>query len=147
MIKLIATDMDGTLLKSDNTISPKTKHILIEAQKQGVRLVLASGRSYRKLMQYAQELEMPKYGGYLIEVNGTAVYDLANDKRIRYHELKKADDLIKDSYMIEHEKLDNGLTVVTYNNGVRFYINYSKKDIVMNGITVPAMSYKVGEAE
>ena len=49
--------------------------------------------------------------------------------------------------MIEHEKLDNGLTVVTYNNGVRFYINYSKKDIVMNGITVPAMSYKVGEAE
>lgn len=91
MIKLIATDMDGTLLKSDNTISPKTKHILIEAQKQGVRLVLASGRSYRKLMQYAQELEMPKYGGYLIEVNGTAVYDLSNDKRTRYHELKKAD--------------------------------------------------------
>jgi len=90
-IKLIATDMDGTLLKSDNTISPKTKHILIEAQKQGIRLVLASGRSYRKLMQYANELEMPKYGGFLIEVNGTAVYDLKHAKRTRYHELKKAD--------------------------------------------------------
>lgn len=90
-IKLIATDMDGTLLRSDNTISSKTKHMLIAAQKQGIKLVLASGRSYRKLMQYANELEMPKYGGYLIEVNGTAVYDLKNQKRTRYHELKKAD--------------------------------------------------------
>ena len=75
-------------------------------------------------------------------------YRVYRDTIVKYYnELKKADDLIKDSYMIEHEKLDNGLTVVTYNNGVRFYINYSKKDIVMNGITVPAMSYKVGEAE
>lgn len=91
MIKLIATDMDGTLLRSDNTISEKTKQILREAQKQGIRLVLASGRSYRKLMEYAQELEMPKYGGFLIEVNGTAVYDLNKQKRTRYHELKKKD--------------------------------------------------------
>lgn len=90
-IKLIATDIDGTLLRSDNTISPKTKHILIEAQKQGIRLVLASGRSYRKLMQYANELKLEKYGGYLIEVNGTAVYDVTHQKRTRYHELKKAD--------------------------------------------------------
>lgn len=80
-IKLIAMDMDGTLLKSDNTISDRTKHALIRAQKQGVRLVLASGRSYRKLMEYAKELEMDRYGGYLIEVNGIALYDLARDQR------------------------------------------------------------------
>ena len=77
-IKLIAMDMDGTLLRSDNTISQNTKNILLEAQKKGIILALASGRSYAKLLPYAQQLQMQKYGGYLIEVNGMAVYDLAH---------------------------------------------------------------------
>ena len=80
-IKLIAMDMDGTLLRSDNTISQNTKNILLEAQKKGIILALASGRSYAKLLPYAQQLQMQKYGGYLIEVNGMAVYDLAHAKR------------------------------------------------------------------
>ena len=65
MIQMIVMDMDGTLLTSDNTISPKTKEMLLQVQKQGVRLVLASGRSYCKLLEYAKELQMDTYGGYL----------------------------------------------------------------------------------
>lgn len=80
-IQLIAMDMDGTLLRKDNTISTKTKDALIQLEKQGVKLVLASGRSYSRLLSYAKELEMDKYGGYLIEVNGVAIYDLQADKR------------------------------------------------------------------
>lgn len=80
-IKLIAMDMDGTLLRNDNTISDKTKKVLLQAQQQGVKLALASGRSYAKLLPYAKELKMKTYGGYLIEVNGMAVYDLAKDER------------------------------------------------------------------
>ena len=81
MIKMIAMDMDGTLLDSNNQIMPETKEILMKLQKQGIRLVLASGRSYRKLMPYARELDMEAYGGFLVEVNGTAVYDLKQQKR------------------------------------------------------------------
>lgn len=81
MIKLIAMDMDGTLLKSDNTIDEHTKAVLMDVQQRGVRLVLASGRSYNKLMKYAKELKMDQYGGYLIEVNGLALYDLKQQKR------------------------------------------------------------------
>lgn len=81
MIKLIVMDMDGTLLNEDNIILPETKHALMKAQQQGIRLVLASGRSYSKLMPYAKELEMERYGGYLIEVNGMAMYDLEKGKR------------------------------------------------------------------
>lgn len=80
-IKLIAMDMDGTLLQHDDTLSLKTKQLLIELQKQGVLLVLASGRSYRRMLQYAKELEMDRYGGWLIEVNGIALYDVANNQR------------------------------------------------------------------
>lgn len=81
MIKLIAMDMDGTLLNSENKILPETKEMLINVQQQGIRLVLASGRSYCKLMEYAEELQMHQYGGFLLEINGLALYDLQNDKR------------------------------------------------------------------
>lgn len=91
MIKMIAMDMDGTLLQSDNTISSRTKVALLKAQQRGIRLVLASGRSYRKLMRYAKELGMDRYGGFLIEVNGIALYDLAHDKREVYHQLERKD--------------------------------------------------------
>ena len=75
MIQMIVMDMDGTLLTSDNRISSRTKELLLRVQKQGVRLVLASGRSYCKLMEYAEELHMDAYGGYLLEVNGLILYD------------------------------------------------------------------------
>ena len=80
-IQLIAMDMDGTLLRKDNTISKKTIEYLIEIQKNGVTLVLASGRSYSRLISYAKELKMDVYGGYLIEVNGVAIYDVKANKR------------------------------------------------------------------
>lgn len=90
-IKMIVTDMDGTLLRKDNTISDYTKAVLIAAQKQGMILVLASGRNYHKLMPYVRELEMDRYGGYLIEVNGVAVYHCQTNQRQRYHEINQAD--------------------------------------------------------
>lgn len=80
-MRWIALDMDGTLLNENDRILPRTKECLIECQKRGVRLILASGRSYTRLMPYAEELEMEKYGGRLIEVNGTAVYDLQKKER------------------------------------------------------------------
>ena len=46
MIKAIAMDMDGTLLNSNDEIMPKTKQALIALEKQGVRLVLSSGRMH-----------------------------------------------------------------------------------------------------
>ena len=42
--KLIALDLDGTLKDSNNQITPKTREALIQVQKQGVKIVLASGR-------------------------------------------------------------------------------------------------------
>lgn len=81
MIKAIVMDMDGTLLDSNNKILPETKAALIELEKKGVRLMLASGRSYTRLMPYAKELEMDKYNGYLLEVDGIAIYDVASNTR------------------------------------------------------------------
>ena len=57
-IKMIVTDMDGTLLNSRDECSAETCAALIKAQEKGIRLVLASGRSYTKMLKYADMLHL-----------------------------------------------------------------------------------------
>ena len=90
-IKWIVTDMDGTLLNSQDHILDRTFSCLMKCQKAGVKLILASGRSYARLMPYVEQLEMKKYGGSLIEVNGMAVNSLADGSRTVFCRLQQAD--------------------------------------------------------
>lgn len=46
-----------------------------------------------------------------------------------------------------HEKLSGGVTRVTYSNGTVVYVNYSNQPVSVDGYTVDALSYKVGEAQ
>lgn len=75
-IKMIVMDMDGTLLNKDQVITQKTHDALIKAQQRGVKVVLASGRSYRTLTNYGLNLLMDEYEGYFICVNGAAITDV-----------------------------------------------------------------------
>jgi Cof subfamily protein (haloacid dehalogenase superfamily) len=75
-IKQIVLDIDGTLLNSNRVISPKTKQVLCDAQRQGVRVVLASGRPTRGMLHLAQELDMHKYNGFLVSYNGARLTDV-----------------------------------------------------------------------
>lgn len=77
-IKLIVTDMDGTLLNSDHKLSPYTKEVLINAQKKGIKLCLASGRSVKTLQDFGKDLEMDKYHGYFVCVNGAKITEATN---------------------------------------------------------------------
>lgn len=85
MIKAIVMDMDGTLLNEKDEISPETRDFLIDLEKRGVKLILASGRSYTRLLRYAKELEMDKYGGWFIEIDGVAIYEAATGNRTKFH--------------------------------------------------------------
>ena len=80
-MKAIIMDMDGTLLNSRNEISDATQKKLVALEKQGVTLILASGRSYTRLVPYAKQLQMDVYGGYLLEVDGIAIYDMKTNER------------------------------------------------------------------
>lgn len=83
MIKMIVMDMDGTLLNNESKLTTYTKETLIEAEKKGVILVLSSGRSHITLKDYADELKMNEYNGYLICVNGLSRYN-CQTKEIKY---------------------------------------------------------------
>lgn len=84
-IKAVVMDMDGTLLDEENRITPYTQKKLVELQEKEIQIILASGRSYTRLMPYASDLNMKEHHGYLLEIDGVALYDLYNDQRTKYH--------------------------------------------------------------
>lgn len=79
-IEAIVLDMDGTLFNDQKEITNKTKEALIQAQKNGVKVVLASGRPHAAMKDAAAELEMDKYDGLLVSFNGAYVCQAGNDK-------------------------------------------------------------------
>lgn len=68
--KIIVLDLDGTLTNRDKVITPRTKRALMEAQEAGKIVVLASGRPTAGIEPLAKELELSKYGSYILSYNG-----------------------------------------------------------------------------
>lgn len=80
MYKIIALDLDGTLTRSDKKISEHTRDVLIEAQKKGMKVVLASGRPTNGMGYLADELRMSEYGGTVLAFNGGEITDWETKK-------------------------------------------------------------------
>lgn len=79
IIRLIALDMDGTLLMSDKSIHPDTVRDVACAAAQGVHMVYCSGRDIVELLPYAEKLPQIRYG---ICASGSIVYDFQQKKTI-----------------------------------------------------------------
>lgn len=88
--KLIVLDLDGTLTNSQKKITPKTKAALMKAQKSGVRVVLASGRPTFGIEPVARELEIDKYGGFVLAFNGARIINWQT-KEIIFQQVLPAD--------------------------------------------------------
>lgn len=74
-------------------------------------------------------------------------YSTYKDSIVEYDtKLRELASKTGDSNIIKHEKLDSGVTKVTYSNDVVVYVNYSKTAKTVDGISIDAMSYEVGEA-
>lgn len=68
--KMIALDLDGTLTNSKKEVTPHTKEVLMDIQKQGKIVVLATGRPIQGALGIAKQLELDVYGGYILSFNG-----------------------------------------------------------------------------
>lgn len=55
---MIALDLDGTLLRSDNTISDYTVETIKKVQNKGHKVVIATGRPYRMALEHYRRLEL-----------------------------------------------------------------------------------------
>lgn len=68
--RLIAVDLDGTIVKSDQTISSYTQEVLLRVQRQGIKVVIASGRPTYGTSHVANTLHLDEFGGYVMSYNG-----------------------------------------------------------------------------
>jgi Cof subfamily protein (haloacid dehalogenase superfamily) len=72
-VRLVASDLDGTLLRPDETVSDRTRAALAAAKEAGITVVLVSGRPARSLGPIAGRIGV---GGIAICANGAVVWDL-----------------------------------------------------------------------
>lgn len=82
MYKLLALDLDGTLTNSKKEITPHTLETLMEAQRRGLRLVLASGRPTAGIKPLAEQLKLKDFGGFILAFNGGLIIDCATGEPI-----------------------------------------------------------------
>jgi len=81
-LKLVATDLDGTFLKNDKSISKENLEILNSLGEKGILRVVATGRNLKKTMEVISA-EVPF--DYIIFSSGSGVYDCLQKKLI-YHQ-------------------------------------------------------------
>jgi Cof subfamily protein (haloacid dehalogenase superfamily) len=81
-IRILALDLDDTLLRSDLSISFRTRNVIKKAASQGVAVVLASGRVPAVMERFSRFLGMHRKPGYLICNNGTIVQESHTGNRI-----------------------------------------------------------------
>ena len=94
MYKLIAIDLDGTLLNSYGEISIENKEAIKKAINKGVQVVIASGRMPSSIENFCSEINANRY---LIAGNGTLIFDIEKQKIIydRFMEKQKVLNIIK----------------------------------------------------
>lgn len=71
-IKLVALDMDGTLLNNKGVVSLANRQAIKSAKDKGVIVVLSTGRSLLTCRDHADDLEL---SSYLVTVNGSEIWD------------------------------------------------------------------------
>jgi len=135
MYKLIALDMDGTLLTTDKKVSERTEAAIKAAEAKGVKIVLASGRPLLGLNRYLEELDLLKGEDYVLSFNGGLVqntktgeivskvslkgsdlkyiYEISKNLNINIHAFSAKDGLItpKNSKYTEYEAEINGIDI------------------------------------
>ena len=88
-IRLIATDLDGTLLRTDGTVSDRTRAALKAAEQAGIVIAFVTGRPPRWLDAVIDETG---HLGVAVGANGAVIYDLATEEIVSAHYLD-VDDL------------------------------------------------------
>ena len=70
MYKLIAIDLDGTMLDTYGEVSQNTKRILTKSMQKGTKIIIASGRTIDSIKAIADEISLDNY---IIAGNGSII--------------------------------------------------------------------------
>ena len=81
-IKLIAVDIDGTLVNSQKEITPEVFSAIQDAKEAGVKVVIATGRPIAGVAKLLDDLQLRDEGDYVVTFNGALVQETATGHEI-----------------------------------------------------------------
>ncbi|MGT2755673.1 sugar-phosphatase [Streptococcus ovuberis] len=81
-IKLVAVDIDGTLITDQRQITPEVFEAVQDAKAQGVKVVIATGRPIAGVKELLAQLKLDEPGNYVITFNGGLVQETATGENI-----------------------------------------------------------------
>lgn len=123
MYKLIAIDIDGTLLNSNGELTEKTKEIIKRVVNKKVKVVLTSGRVTTSVKAIADKINADRY---IICDNGASIYDIEEEKTIWSKEIDK--------------KTVLDLMNICVENNI-YYMVFTDKEIVVKDLRHMALAF------
>lgn len=120
MIKLIVSDMDGTLLDDNKNLNPEVYEVYNELRARGIKFVVASGRHYSEMHKYFKSEYKDMI--YIAENGGQIIYE---DKEI-FTSTMDLNNVVK---IVEDAKLINDIDIVLSGNENLYLYNYKRKPI------------------
>lgn len=110
--QVIVLDLDGTLTNSKKEITEPTRQALIDIQKNGKTVVLASGRPINGVAPLAKQLRLQDFGGYMLSFNGARVTRCSDGKIIYNKQIPP--EMIRPICDIVRSYAEQGVDLITY---------------------------------
>lgn len=138
--RLIVLDIDGTLTNSKKEITPKTKEALIKIQEQGIYVAIATGRPTPGTKKVAEELELERFGNYVLSFNGGRIINYKT-KQVVYEQTIPA----HLAGVLCEEAHHYGVGIVTYDEECALagtkVDKYMETEARINGITIKQIGH------
>ncbi|MFR6021367.1 MAG: Cof-type HAD-IIB family hydrolase [Clostridia bacterium] len=123
MYKLIAIDLDGTMLNSYGMVTENTKQVIKNTINKGTEVIIASGRPIDSIKTIAKEIGSENY---FIAGNGALIYDI------------KKDEIIYEKFMNKQKVLE--IIKICEENSIAYNI-YTEKTIIAKGLKYNVLYY------
>lgn len=123
MYKLVAIDLDGTMLNSYGMVTENTKQVIKNIINKGTEVIIASGRPIDSIKTIAKEIESENY---FIAGNGALIYDI------------KKDEIIYEKFMNKQKVLE--IIKICEENSIAYNI-YTEKTIIAKGLKYNVLYY------
>lgn len=123
MYKLVAIDLDGTMLNSYGVVTDNTKNIIKKCLNKGIQIVIASGRPIDSIKAIAKEIGIESF---FIAGNGALIYDI------------KKDEIIYEKYMTKQKVLQ--IIKLCEENSITYNV-YTDKTILTKSLKYNVLYY------
>ena len=127
MYRLVAIDLDGTMLNQYGIITEETKDVIKKVQEKNVEVIIASGRAINSVKNFSKEINSQNY---FISGNGAITYDIQNDK-ILYENILSKQKVLQIIKVCEENSIyynvytENGIIAKSLNYNTLYYYKYN----------------------